>query len=249
MNNNKSNNKGCGIAALIGMTLGCLFLLGFGIFALLVVGEPGIAFLCGGIGLLGLIGCIALGIVMIRQNKQGVTLESKQQWDAGVLTDKIIKKDLYSHSKTVIVSWFAMSGVLAFFAIFAVCFSEEITLTTLFVGISPLATLFMGIKSILDRNNNLKYRIETDKVLSGEIKTTIDVVDAVTTHLPTKSPILYLEKHGEYRINSMHIHAYIPPEALVECIEPGEEVYVVYSVKTNDLLHIYRKKYWKRNID
>ena len=93
------------------------------------------------------------------------------------------------------------------------------------------------------------YRIETDNVLGGEIKTTFDVIDAVTTHLPTKSPILYSEKHGEYKINSMHIHTYIPPEALVECIEPGEEVFVVYSVKTNDLLHTYRKKYWKRNMD
>lgn len=249
MSNKKSDNTGCGIAALIGMTLGCLFLLGFGIFALVVVGEPAIAFLCGGIGLLGLIGCIALGVVMIRQNKQGVTLEHKQQWGTGVLTDKVIKRDLYSHSKTVIISWFAMSGVLAFFVIMSVCFAEEITLMTLIIGASPLATLFLGVKAIIDRNNNLKYRIETDKVLGGEIKTTFDVVDAVTTHLPTKTPVLYLEKHGEYKINSMHIHAYIPPEALVECIKPGEEVFVVYSVKTDDLLHIYRKKYWKRNKD
>ena len=165
------------------------------------------------------------------------------------MTDKVIKKDLYAHSKTVIVGWFVMSGVLAFFAIMAVCFSEKITIITLIVGVSPLATLFMGIKAILYRNNNLKYRIETDKVLGGEIKTTFDVVDAVTTHLPTKSAILYLEKHGEYKINSMHIHAYIPPEELVECVKPGEEVFVVYSVKTNDLLHIYRKKYWNRITD
>lgn len=249
MSTKKSNEKGCGIAALIGMTLGCLFLLGVCIFALAVVGEPGIAFLCGGIGLLGLIGCIALGIVMIRQSKQGVTLESKQQWDSGVLTEKVIKKDLYSQSKTMIISWFAMSGVLAFFAIMAVCFAEEITLMTLIIGASPFVTLFLGVKAIIDRNSNLKYKIETDKVLGGEIKTTFDVVDAMTTHLPTKTPVLYLEKHGEYKINSMHIHAYIPPEALVECIEPGEEVFVIYSVKTNDLLHIYRKKYWKQNND
>ena len=249
MSNEKTNNNGCGIAALVGMTLGCLFLLGFGIFALIVVGEPAIAFLCGGIGLLGLIGCIALGVVMIRQSKQGVTSESKQKWNTGVLTDKIIKRDLYSHSKTVCASWFAMSGALAFFAIMAVCFSEEITLMTLIIGISPFATLFLGVKAIIDRNNNLKYRIETDKVLGGEIKITFDAVDAVTTHLPTKTPVLYLEKHGEYKIDSMHIHAYIPPEALVECIEPGEEVLVVYSVKSNDLLHIYRKKYWEQDKD
>ena len=249
MSNKNTNNRGCGIASLIAMTLGCMFLLAFGILALTVIGEPAIAFMCGGIGLLGLVGCIALWIVMIRQIKQEVTLESKQQWDTGVLTDKVIKKDLYSHSKTVIIGCFAMSGVLAFFAIMALCFSEDITLIALIIGVAPLVTLSLGIKAIITRNSILEYRIETDKVLGGAIKTTFDVVDAMTTHLPTKTPVLYLEKYGEYKINSMHIHAYIPPEALVECIEPGEEVFVVYSVKTADLLHIYRKKYWERNKD
>ena len=244
MDNKKTNNKGCGIAALIGMSVGCLFLVGFGIFAFIVVGEPAIAFLCGGIGILGLIGCIALGIVMIRQSKQGVTLESKQQWESGILTDKVIKKDLYSSSKTVIVSWFAMSGVLALFAILALCFMVEINLLTLILVAAPFATLVLGIKAIMDRNNNSKYRIVTDKVLGGEIKTTFDVVDAMTTHLPTRTPVLYLEKHGEYKINALHIHAHILPEALVEMIAPGEEVFVIYAAKTNELLHIYRKKYW-----
>jgi hypothetical protein len=87
----------------------------------------------------------------------------------------------------------------------------------------------------------MAYRVETDKVLGGEIKVTFN-----TTRMPTKTPVLYLEKHGEYEINSIHIHSYIPAEALVEMIEPGEEVFVVYSAQSNKLLHIYRKKYWRQ---
>lgn len=241
----KNNNKGCGIAALIGVSIGCLFLIGVGIFALIVAEEPAVTYITGGIGLLGLIGCIALGIVMIRQNKQGITTESKQWWETGILTDKVIKKDLNAHNKTLIIGYFAITGLLLFFALWVVFFSEEMTLTTVAVAVSPLLTLFLGIKAIIDRNSNLKYRIETDKVLGGEVKTTFDLVDAATTHLPTKTPVLYLEKHGEYKINVMHIHAYYPAEALVQCIDPGEELFVIYSVKTNELLHIYRKKYWE----
>lgn len=113
----------------------------------------------------------------------------------------------------------------------------------------PLATLFMGIKSVINRNRDLEYRIETDRVLGGEIKVTMDAADAMTTHLPTRTSVLYLEKYGEYQIDPMHIHAYLPPELVVKCIEPGEEVFVVYSVKTNKLLHIYRRKYWERDMD
>ena len=244
METTKNRDKGCGIAALIGMSIGCLFLLGVGIFALTVADAVPIAFLCGGIGLLGLIGCIVLGVVMVRQSKQGITAESKQQWQTGVLTDKVIKKDLYAHSKTVIISWFAMTGLLALLAVWAVGFSEDITITTLAIGISPFITLFLGIKALIDRNKSFAYRIAEDKVIGGEVKIALDVVDAVTTHLPTKTPVLYLEKHGEYQIDSMHIHPYYPAEALVAVIEPGEEVYVVYSVKTDKLLHIYRKKHW-----
>ena len=237
--------KGCGIAALIGMTVGCLFLVGFGIFMMTVAQVPPIGFLCGGVGILGLAGCIALWIVMIRQSKQDDLPESKRQWPTGVLTDKIIYKDLYAHSKTVIVSWFVMTGILAFFAVLVICFSEQITLTSLALGVSPLVTLFLAIKAILDRNASLKYRIETDKVLSTDVKKTLDMVDALTTHLPMDIPVLYLEKHGEYQINALHIHEYYHPKELVSCIEPGEEVFVVYSLKTNELLHIYRKKYWQ----
>ena len=237
---------GCGIAALIAMTLGCLFLLGFSIFALTVAEEPAIAYLCGGVGFFGLIGCIALGVVMIRNSRQGITLESKQQWKTGILTDGVIKKDLYSQNKTMIIGWLATSGVLAFFAVMVVSFSSEMTEKAWIPVAAPFVTLFFGIKAMIDRKHNMAYRVETDKVLGGEIKVTFDVIDATTTHMPTKTPVLYLEKHGEYKINSLHIHAYIPAEALVEMIEPGEEVFVVYSVNTNKLLHIYRKKYWRR---
>ena len=239
----KQNKAGCGIAALIAMVMGCLFLIGVGIFAL-TVDEPVIAMLGIGIGALGGIFFAVIGVVMIRQRKQGITMESKQQWQSGVLTEKIIKKDLFAHSKTKIISLFAMTGILVFFAVLVVCFAEELTLTNLLVMVSPFVMLVLGVKELIQVKKGMAYRIETDRVLGGEVKTTFDVVDAVTTHLPTRTPVLYLEKHGEYKIDSMHIHAYYPAEALAACIEPGEEVYEVYSVNTNALLHIYRKKYW-----
>ena len=241
---NEKKRMGCGIAAVIAMLLGGLFLIGFGIFMLTVVGEPPIAYICGGVGLFVLIGSIASIVVMIRNSRQGVTLESKQQWQSGILTDKVIKKDLYAHSKTLVIGWFATSGVLAFFAVIVVCFSETFTEKTLLLAAAPFVTLFLGIKAVIDRNREAKYRIETDKVLGGETKVTLDVIDAVTTHIPTQTSYLYLEKHGEYKINAMHIHAHIPPKTLAEMIEPGEEIFVIYAEKTNKLLHIYRKKYW-----
>ena len=242
--NDQKFKRGCGIAALICMTLGCLFLLAVGFFALTIADEPAIALLSGGIGLFGFIGCIALFVVMIRQSRQGITPESQRQWASGVLTHKVIKNDVSAHRKTTITGWFVTTALLSIFSAMAIFFSEEINVLRLAVALSPLLTAYMGVKAILDRNKNSAYRIESDSVLGGEVKVTFDVIDAVTNHLPTRTPVLHLEKHGEYKIDSMHIHPHILPEALVKCIEPGEEVYVVYSAGTNNVLHIYRKKYW-----
>ena len=238
----KKKNIGCGVAALIAMVVGCLFLIGVGIFAI-TVDEPAIAMLGIGIGALGGIFFAVIGIVMIRQNKQGVTQESKRQWQSGILTDKVIKKDLLGSSKTAITGWFAMTGLLVFFALMVFFFAEKLSLTNLAVMVSPLVTLFFGVKELIRAKKGMVYRIETDRVLGGEVKTTFDVVDAVTTHIPTRTPVLYLENHGEYKINSMDIHSYYPADELAVCIEPGEEVFVIYSVN-NKILHIYRKKYW-----
>lgn len=240
----EKNNKGCGIAALIGMLVACLLLIGGGVFVGVVIGELVIAFLCGGIGVMGFVGFGILGIVVIRQSRQGITAEDARRWESGTLTDKRIKKDIGAHRKTTIISSFAMTGVLIFFAVLALCSDDTFLPLALILAVAPFVTLIWGITELVKAKTNQGYRIVLDRVTGSEVKTTFDVVDAMTTHLPTRTPVLYLEKHGEYKINAMHIHAQYPAEALAACIEPGEEVYVVYSAKNNELLHIYRKKFW-----
>lgn len=114
MGKKETNVMGCAIASLIGMTLGCLFMLVSGIMLLTEPGEQGMGFLGAGFGFWGLIGCIALAVVMIRQNRPGAAPENKLQWETGVLTDQVIKKDLYALRKTRIIGYFAVSVILGF---------------------------------------------------------------------------------------------------------------------------------------
>lgn len=111
--------------------------------------------------------------------------------------------------------------------------------------IIPFVTLFFAIKEVINMKKNRTCHIEEDRVVGSEIKTTYDVADAVTNHMPTKTPTLYFEKYGEYPVNSMHIHSYYFPEEIINEIENGEEVYIVFSKDKDKILHIYRKKFWK----
>lgn len=245
MSDKETKKDYSGMIALIAMTLVGLLLLVFGFLELTAMEEPAMGVLSCGIGFLVLILCIAVVIMMIRQRKQGITPESKLRWESGVLTDKVIKKDLYAHRKTVTVGYFVLTGVLAFIAVLFAFFTEEISTETLLFAVLSFVTLFKGIQTLVNRNKDLKYRVESDKVLGGEVKFSSNR----TTHAPDRTAVLNLEKYGEYMIDPMQIHAYYPPEALAKMIEPGEEVFVVYSVKTNKLLHIYLKRFWERAAD
>lgn len=178
------------------------------------------------------------------QWKKRITPESTRVWQSGILTDRIIKKDIRAHKKTKVISWFAATGLLLLFSAPIVTLSEEFDLNTLFMAVIPLVTLALAIKEILCMNRELSYRIEDDCVVGSKVKTTFDVIDAATDHLPTETPTMYFKKHGEYAVDSMHIHAYYMPQEIISLFEEGEEVFIVYSNRNNKILHIYRKKYW-----
>lgn len=185
--------------------------------------------------------CVLLPYI---QWKKGITAESTRVWQCGVLTDRIIKKDIRAHKKTRVIGWFVATGLLLLLAAPIVTLSEEFDFGTLFMAVIPFVTLALAIKELLCMNRELAYRIEEDCVVESQVKTTFDVIDAATNHLPTETPTLYFKKHGEYAVDSMHIHAYYMPEEIISLLEKDEEVFIVYSNRTNKILHIYRKKYW-----
>ena len=178
------------------------------------------------------------------QWKKGISAERNRVWESGILTDKIIKKDIRAHRKTRVIGWFVATGLLLLLAAAIVFLSEEFDLGTLFMAVSPLVTLAFAIRALLSMNRELSYRVEADCVVGSQVKTTYDVIDAATNHLPTETPTLYFKKHGEYPVDSMHVHAYYTPEEILSLFEKNEEVFIVYSNRNNKILHIYRKKFW-----
>ena len=207
--------------------------------------DGSIAIMCIVLGVICEAVFLGIGVLLpYIQWKKGITAESTRVWQSGILTDRIIKKDIRAHKKTKVISWFAATGLLLLFSAPIVTLSEEFDLNTLFMAVIPLVTLVLAIKGILCMNRELSYRIEDDCVVGSKVKTTFDVIDAATDHLPTETPTMYFKKHGEYPVDSMHIHAYYMPQEIISLFEEGEEVFIVYSNRNNKILHIYRKKYW-----
>ena len=70
MGNNKAGKKGNRakeVAALIGMVLACLLLVGIGCFNLMIMEETGTGLLFGGIGVAGLALSVVLGMGVFRK--------------------------------------------------------------------------------------------------------------------------------------------------------------------------------------
>lgn len=200
---------------------------------------------------IGLVCFIFFGGVMllpIIQRKKGINRDDLRIWKSGVLTDKTIKKDIRVHIQSNTIGMFVCSIVLAVIVAPVVVYSE-FSLGVLITALTPILLLGLGIKGLIKQKRPVRYRIEEDKVIGGYVKETFDIIDATTNHLPTKTPVLVFEKHGEYAIDCQQIHRYYFPEELVTIIEPGEEVYIIYAQKKNKILYIYRKKYWKLNSD
>ncbi|MBR3868206.1 MAG: hypothetical protein IKM66_02725 [Clostridia bacterium] len=194
--------------------------------------------------------CFAFfGTVMllpIIQRKKGINREDFRVWQSGVLTNKTIKKDIRVHIQSNTIGMFVGSIVLAVIVAPVVVYSE-FSLGVLITALTPILLFGLGIKGLIKQKRPIRYRIEEDKVIGGYVKETFDIIDATTNHLPTKTPVFVFERHGEYSIDCAQIHRYYFPEELVTIIEPGEEVYIIYSNKKNKILYIYRKKYWKLN--
>lgn len=230
-------------------------LMGAGLFA--IIGGAKIYSLYKGteegiIIIVGIVLCIFgemffLGVGIVEpfiQWKKGITIESNLVWQSGILTPAIIRKDIDAHRKSKIVGYIVVTVLLLLIAVPILIFSEQLTLGSLITACTPFITIFLAIKEIIAKKKNCTYRIEEDRVIRTYVKKTFDAIDAATNHLPTKTPTIVFEKYGEYPVDSMHIHAFYPPEALIEFIEKGEEVYIVFSQNGNKLLHIYRKKFW-----
>ena len=207
--------------------------------------DGSIAIMCIVLGVICEIFFLGIGVLLpYIQWKKGITAESTRVWQSGVLTDRIIKKDIRAHKKTRVIGWFVATGLLLLLAAPIVTLSEEFDLGTLFMAVIPFVTLAFAIKELWSMNRELSYRIVDDCVVDSQVKKTFDVIDAATNHLLTETPTLYFKKHGEYPVDSMHIHAYYMPEEIISLFEKDEEVFIVYSNRTNKILHIYRKKYW-----
>lgn len=202
--------------------------------------EDGIiAIVCIVLGIFCEMFLLCLGIVVpFIQWKKGITIESNLVWQSGILTPAIIKKDIDEDRKAKIIGGFAFTGILLLIAIPVVISSEQLDLGTLLIACAPLLTLFLTVEKIVKGKKNRNYYIEEDRVIRTYTETSF------TDTSPTLTPTIDFEKYGKYPVDSMHIHAYYPPEALIEFIKEGEEVYIVFSQNGNKLLHIYRKKFW-----
>lgn len=204
-----------------------------------------IAIICIVMGVICELFFLGIGVILpYIQWRKGITAESNRVWQSGILTDKIIKKDLRAHKKSRVIGLFVATVLLFLLAAPVVTLSEEIDTGVLIMAVVPFLALFFAIKELIGMNQELSYSIDEDRVVGAQVKTTFDIIDAATDHLPTETPTLFFEKYGEYPVDSMHIHAYYMPEEIISSIETGEEVFMVYSNRNNKLLHIYRKKYW-----
>lgn len=141
---------------------------------------------------------------------------------------------------------FGITAVILVIIVPIMLLSDEITMLQIMSLLCAGVTFVWGIKEWIVMNLELRYYVEEDRIIDSKVETTFDIIDATTNHLPTNTPKFVFEKYGEYAINSMQIHAYYPPQALIEEVKIGEEVYLVKSKKTNKILHIYRKKHWAK---
>lgn len=240
--------SGCIWWMLGGISFVCLLLILGGTLILLAVDDAAVGGIaCIVVGALGLALFLGIGLLLpYIQWKKGITKEGVTQWSSGILNDSIIKKDIRKGKKSTVVGMFGTTAVILVIIIPIMLLSDEITMLQIMSLLCAGGTFVWGIKEWITINSELSYYIEEDRIIDSKTDTTFDIIDATTNHLPTKTPKFVFEKYGEYAINSMQTHAYYPPQALIEDVKIGEEVYLVKSRKTNKILHIYRKKYWSK---
>ena len=173
-----------------------------------------------------------------------VAKEQKQpQWPTGVLTPKVVEKDIRKNSwlSTLVLS--VAAAVLCVIA-WPMMMTPDVTPKIVAVCASAVVLLFLAGRAWYRMLRTEHYQIEEDRIVTKQMVSTYDDKDAERLDLPTRTPMLELEKHGSYRIDPAHIHNGYNAYQLYHLLEEGEPVYAVYSKERNTLVRIYLAKYW-----
>ena len=166
------------------------------------------------------------------------------QWPSGVLTDDVIVKDVKRGALPLAILYSVSAVVLGLTSWKTISVATDINLkvAALLIGIGIL--VFFAYRQWRKATAKLSYRIEEDTILRKEIQKIYEDKDAERIDMPTRIPVLELEKHGPYRIEEDKIHSGYRSYEIFHQLEEGEGLYMIYSNHTNNLLRIYRKKYW-----
>lgn len=223
---------GCALFGLAGFLLVSLALIVGGFYVYYVLFEDN-GIICAIVGIVSFLFCGGISIILpFIQWRKGITIEGNRKWESGVLTSKIIKKDIRGSGKIRILCSLLTAGLLLVIAGFLFAGTEELSGDILSVATVAVALLGYAVYQWIMMNSAIKYQIVEDRVIGGEVVKTYDM----------ETPTLYFEKYGKYDIDCTHIHAYYMPFELIEYLD-GEEVYLVLS-PNRKILHIYLKKYW-----
>ncbi len=211
-------------------------------------GEPQMA------ALLIIIGVFGLGLFLIMpltvlyiQASKSIDQAQLYAWPEGQLTEAVIVKDYRSEHKEK--STAAILSALTMVLLIIICWllsDRFLNAGSLFSGAGLVVCIVFLIWSKCKHRKLGVYRIVEDTLLKSEVQKEFSIVDAVTTHTPTTNPTLYFEKHGQWLIDSTKLHSRLPGEIIIQQLEPGEEMYIVYKENSNKIVHIYRKKHWHR---
>lgn len=242
---------GCVVWVLFGlMELACAFLIvGGGILAIAFWGEQTgrIALLGVGTGVLGggFFAFIALVLPYI-QHRKGITAETVRAWPSGVLTDTMIRRKLQKKYRNIMLSGLGVTALVALL-VFPLLWATDTWDSSVLTPVACILILLgMSLYQLIPMKKHSAFRVVEDRVIGNHAETKMDLVDVATTHLPTREYKLIFEHHGEYLINFADIHDGYLPQELMELIEVGEKVYLVYAKNSDKILYIYRQKYWTR---
>jgi len=170
--------------------------------------------------------------------------EQRRQWPSGVLTEEVIKKDVQTRLLPGAIGFTVAAVLFGVGLVPAMTTTSQVT-AQIAVAIIGLAYCgWMAYRSWSVVLSRYTFEIRQDTVVGKRIVADTDKKDARQSDLTTRTPILELEKYGDYKIDAEQIHNYYIPLQLVHDFQEGEGVYLVFDKKTKKLLRIYRSKYW-----
>lgn len=173
------------------------------------------------------------------------TIDPRREWPTGVLTEEVIRKDARIGNFTAPIVFTVAFVVLCCGMIPWLKVATTITLriaAMIVCGVFLAVYAYKGWKKAVTK---VELRIEEDTLKEAKVRTEGNRIGARLSDAANRTPVLIFEKHGEYVINPEQIHEYYIALELVHQFKEGEKVYMVYDKATNELLRLYRKKYWK----